>query len=309
MLDLIESIPGPVFLAVYLFYAVAVILIMKKLAAGNAGYSGMPVEPTSLSPVELSILGNGTRGAVVTAVFSLWEKGLVDVSSEDGKVKIIPKKGDRKGLNSIESSIYDRASGTDTFLKDLTGSGFAASAENITAAERGRLVNLGLLPDIAMIDRHRNASAGAVILLIVFGGIKLFLGISNEKPVTFLLILMVISVIAAVFMIRKKSMSATESGKRLLERSRTRFSHLNQAESGKSVLSNKDLLYGAALFGISGLAGGAILGELGDVALLDKGLKSSSGTGSGCASCSGGCSGDGGSGDGCGGGCGGCGGD
>jgi len=306
MYDLIESIPGPIFLLIFLFYSIIVIIMMRRFATGDTTSSNSVIEPTTLSPLELSILENGTTGAVITSVFSLWNKGLVEIKSSDKKVQLIPKDGASSGLKALEESIYNRVSGVETVLKDLTTGSFSENADRIIKPERERMRQLGLLPDSAALKRHSKASAGAVFLLLIFGGIKLLMGFYNYKPLTFLTVLMIAAIIAAIVIIGKNKNSPTVSGKKMLARSRTRFSHLMKEDAGKSVLSNKDILYGAAIFGISSLAGGAIIGELGDAALLDKAAKSS--YGSGCAGCSG-CSGDGGSGDGCGGGCGGCGGD
>jgi len=149
--------------------------------------------------------------------------------------------------------------------------------------------------------RYWNASLFSLILLLFFGGTKFFLGVSRDKPVSFLFVLLLLSVIAVFYYIKPYNIKYSALGKKFINASSQRFSWLKEGDKN-SVMVDDNLLYGIALFGMSSFMGASYSNFLENPLLLETKAGSSNGYGCGGAGCGGGggCSG---------GGCGGCGGD
>jgi uncharacterized protein (TIGR04222 family) len=137
-----------------------------------------------------------------------------------------------------------------------------------------------------------------VLLVPLFGVVKIFVGISRDRPVTILVVLCIFSVIVA-FGGFGRSVYRSRRGDRALGQLKEANAAL-QFQAGRRIenLAGDDLVLALGLFGMAILAGGPMAG-------LQTALKppvNSSGCGGGCGSS--GCGGGG-----CGGGgCGGCGG-
>lgn len=134
--------------------------------------------------------------------------------------------------------------------------------------------------------------------LLLFGGTKLLLGLSRGKPVFFLVIAMVISIL---FLKKYLTPTQTALGKKFIAASAQRFEWLKRSQDS-SLLTDDNVLYGVALFGVTAFLGSSLAPALHNLIYLDRYSDASFGSGGG------GGDGGGGSGGGGGGGCGGCGG-
>jgi uncharacterized protein (TIGR04222 family) len=167
-----------------------------------------------------------------------------------------------------------------------------------------RLKEMGLLVADGQARLVRLVPTLLVLGVAVFGIIKIGVGLSRGKPVAFLVVLCVATVLIALIGFAR-GVHRTVRGDRVLTRLKQENAALEHTARRKpSELAGDDLALAMGLFGIGILA-------YGPLAPLGTALRPPAGTG-GCGAgggCGGGCGGGGGGGGGCGGGgCGGCGG-
>ncbi len=305
MAEFFISIPGPWFLIIYLGFSIAIILLTKWFVLNDYTKKFEIPEPTKLDPVDIAILQYGLKGAILVAVFNLWRMRKIDIYSAKLKIVLKQKESDVNELNSIEKSIYK-------YLKKPKPYGMLFSETSLNAVEKlvitnkAKLNEMHLIPDCKVVFHQRFGMLAGLLLMIGFGGTKMFLGVINDKPVGLLIFLMILSVIILFVFIKPYKLKTSTLGSKLLEKSKHRFDYLKTLEKNPQMLSHDDLPYGVAIFGIIPF----FSPELG--LLMEKPVKgdySQGGngfggcgmmgcSGGGCSGCSG-CSG---------GGCGGCGG-
>jgi uncharacterized membrane protein YgcG len=138
-------------------------------------------------------------------------------------------------------------------------------------------------------------------IAIVVGGMKIFIGISRERPVEYLELLSFVTMIVALVAFARKPMRS-RYGDRVLEQLRDQYGHLRHVGHHNFAVDPDSLVLAVGLFGMGALAGSE-LGYL--TTALRTPPASSSGCNSSTSGCGGGSSCGGGGGDGGGGGCGG----
>lgn len=164
-----------------------------------------------------------------------------------------------------------------------------AASWEYSAIER-RLENSGLMVDAAQHLRFRMIHSAPLVLALLFGSIKLIVGIERGKPVGFLVALLIVTAILAAYRFVRTS-ALTNEGRLLLERERERSDRIRRAPE------SDEMGHSVALYGTAVLVGSVYA----DFHTMRSRQGDSGGDGGGSSSSSGG---DGG----CGGGCGGCGG-
>jgi uncharacterized protein (TIGR04222 family) len=195
-----------------------------------------------------------------------------------------------------------------------TSAELLAAARNFGEQIESSLQGRGLMESQQSFATARWAPFTLLTIVFLVGLAKLVVGINRDKPVIFLLIILIVFGIVALGFLQIPL--RTKRGHELLKKLRQQHGRLksvdlaaNQPSSSPQLLPN-DILLAAGLFGLASL-------HHPDIALLNKSLKPVSGnysSGSSCgaaAGCGGGCNGGGGDGGGGGfssGGCGGCGG-
>jgi len=104
----------------------------------------------------------------------------------------------------------------------------------------------------------RLTSAGVVLLAGLFGLTKVFLGVARDRPVGFLIALLILTLIVAVAFLGKRPFRSRR-GDALLGRLRQDNAALEYA-AGRSVhrLADSDLVLALGLFGLSALAAGPL---------------------------------------------------
>jgi uncharacterized protein (TIGR04222 family) len=167
------------------------------------------------------------------------------------------------------------------------------------AVIRERLETLGLLLTDTQAAMVRLLPLILVLCLPAFGIIKIFVGISRGRPVGFLVIFCVASVIAAFALFGRRPLRS-RSGDEALASIRRDNSALRSAAKSPDRLASSDVCLAAALFGLGTLAVGGLAdlnSALRPVVAHNSGWLGSCGSGCGGGGCGGGCGG---------GGCGGC---
>ncbi len=270
------DLPGPQFLTLYgilLVAAIAFGLIIPRLLR-PAGKDG-PVSDED----EIAYLAGGAIRLAEAVTATLLASGAIAMQGKRVAIMNPSARTSRAGQavlalptpanwNAIASAV--KAEGRQLWHR------LAARGLMITGPEASRLRKLQTLP---------------YFLLLAFGAIKLAIGMVRDRPVGFLVALLVVTAVAA--MLRYGNVDRrTQAGVNAVQSARQDADRLRRApqgdESGMAV----------ALFGTAVLAGSAFAG-LHDMRTSSGGSSDSGG----CSSDSSGCSGDSG-----GGGCGGCGG-
>ncbi|WP_410654768.1 TIGR04222 domain-containing membrane protein [Amycolatopsis sp. lyj-112] len=240
------GIPGPTFLAIYavllvlplivaLLWTIAVKLGRK---APRAAVSGP--QPTTY---ELAYLAGGPDRVVDTAIAALVDRGTLRVSSSKqlqltgaepaDPIERAVAKGAKPGYSNTTRGIRDR----------LRMSGpMQALAKGLEA--RGLLV-ADATPQI------RRVVFGLYLAVFVLGVVRLFAGISRDRPIGFLIPLLIAALFATLVAraVKKKRTGPrpTSEGSRVLHRAKS--AHGRERKRGIS--------HGAA---VGGAAGGAVLG-------------------------------------------------
>lgn len=279
--------PAEPFLVLYaglLLLAIVGVIAARSLFLRGPGRAGPP-----LGPVEIALLSDGSARAADTVVVGLLEAGVAALDNRRGRpLEISPGVPFPRGLEQF----WGAASGNISRLE------FAAAIAPALASVREGLVRRGLAPSDAQLQWLRAAAATVFGALLVFGLVRVELGIERGRPVGFLLFLLAVTVAAGLVAWFQRP-HATPAGRRALEECHDRHSRAARAPlPGEMALA-------FALLGPAVLAGTAFADY--------REVISPRGTDSGSSGCGGGGDGGGSSDSGGGGsdggsGCGGCGG-
>lgn len=294
------ELSGPEFLA---FYAVYGLVVLGLLFVSRHG--GEPEDAARISmtnPYSIAFLRGGRNEALRVATVSLIDRGLLQVEGSRLQTR------DAEDVERVKDGL-EKAVLTSFALQDEAVALFKDEFAGHAADEVGRaLERLGLVVGETTTSDRRSRLLLAGVALWAVAGIKMVIGLSRHRPVSFLFWL---AVIFTIFAWRLYDPRRTRRGDALLEDLRTLFRRLK--ERAQELRPTKDATEAtllAAVFGLTMLpeAGWLHLRSLYPKATSSTGLSwgsSSCGTscGSSGTSCGSSCGGGG-----CGGGCGGCGG-
>jgi uncharacterized protein (TIGR04222 family) len=258
-------------------------------------------ELTYFDPLSIASLRGGKEAVMETAIFSLWNRKLVDIGEVKTPTKgyLIKKVPTRKMfMYPIEYEIYK----------------FTSTSRNYSEILYNPKLSIRLfIPlrkiDVELEDFHLKRSvkhkikAGIITIVtlaivIIIGGAKLYLGVSRDKPVGFLMMILMFAVIGLPIGLNLHN-KQTKLGSRYLWKLEEHFEWLDKAVRIRSVPKGIDPSYCVAIFGMESLEGASFLDTFRDALTIPKPVNSGCSSCSSCSSC-GGCGG-------CGGGCGGCG--
>src|SRR5262245_10482548 len=294
---------GPDFLLFYFFFSLIVIIAIVVLR--RHAESGPAPKIELGDPYLIAYLRGGENEALRVAVVSLVDRGLLVMN--DQTIHRADHATSDMAKNSIEYEVLKKF-GVPDKAASIFKDGDLKSASH---PYRYKLEHAGLMPDGAVRLARLKRLLMALTALGIVGAIKIQIGISLERPVSFLVAMMIIAmVIAAVSSFPR----LTARGKATLEDITNLYSGLKESVNSFSPGSGSaELAMFAAVFGVGALAAT----PFGYTQRLFPQATSSSSCGSACgSSCSSSSSSDGGSscggssdgGGGCGGGgCGGCG--
>lgn len=277
------DLPGPQFLAVYLGLALAVTVTLWLLRR----FQEAP--PTRVQriddPYQFAFLRKGHREAVHLAVFSLIHRKLI-VAPGGTEIRLAVGVSPQHAQHPFEQATLDalRSPGT---LRALASS---LRRDPVLAKYDAFLASNGLLPDAAARARRALLWVAGFGVLLFVASIKVSIGVSRQRPVTFLLILAAVAAVATFVACFPRR---TVSGDRLVAHMLELFAGgKRRVGSLDAQRDANELTWLAAVFGLQVLPGGLI------PEALKRPASDSSGSSSSCGSSCGG---------GCGGGCGGCG--
>jgi uncharacterized protein (TIGR04222 family) len=274
---------GPEFLLFYFCFSLAVIiaiLVFRRLAE-----SGDAPRIDLSDPYLIAYLRGGREEAWRVSVISLVDRGMLVM---DGR---LVRRADNVAYNMVGRPI-ERA-----VLEKFRVPGKAVTvleSRNLTQVfqfYQDSLERLGLLPDAAVFSARLMRLLPGLAALAVVGVIKIQIGLSLERPVGFLFMMMIVAIVIAAAISFPR---LTARGKSILEDVTNLYSGLRtQVNSFRPGSAPAELTMFAAVFGVAALAES----PLGYTQTLFPQTTSSWDSSDGGGGCGGGC-----------GGCGGCGG-
>lgn len=309
------DLDGPSFLFLFFVLSVAALIGGFYLRKKLQGPSEPLREEPRLSPDELGYLSGGPALAVHSTIAALVDSRRMNF---DHSTETLQRVTDESGNTPLEQAIL--RTGHTISVKEA----YAAAVPDLDVIRR-KLERLGLLLTSDQVQTSRVWPAFIALLVFAFGAIKIFVGLSRDKPISFLAVACVVLGVLTYALFFKRQ-ALTLRGRAFLSALRERNAALKTASSkAPSTLMGPDLAMAVSLFGVGILAGGAYAGlqrammpaarsgwlDGSPGSSCSAGWSSCSSCGGGSSSCSGGssCGGDsGGSSCGGGGGCGGCGG-
>lgn len=321
---------GPYFLILYgfvIFFTLITLAIVKS-QIDKSDYLNLPPIPAQIDPYEIAYLRGGINEVARSIVFSLMQKGFIELKTESktSEIKRVNPQTSVSGLNQTEQLALNWI-GTQRETKEVFGaSGLTAQLENYGQMYQARLENAQMLTDNDTRRAFKPMKWTAYLVILGLGGYKLFAAIANGNyNIIFLAIFVVAGLIIAAVVAKQPRI--TKLGKAYLDRLQTAFDNLKyQAQAAyipngqqqgvqqPSFAGVDPLLLSVGVFG-SAILAGTVFDSYNQAfsraqnQSVASGSSCGSGCGSGCStgsSCSSGSSCSGGSS--CGGGCGGCGG-
>ncbi len=278
---------GPDFLLFYFGLSLATIFgcwMWRRFAE-----SGDAPKLNLADPYLIAHLRGGSNEAIRLAVVSLIERHLLKV--KDKTVERSPNPVEDSSLPKIESAALQVLRTPSTPAKLFDNSYLKTTCEPY----RATLQQAGLLPSDEQQNMRSVIFALALLCLLSVGIYKVRIGLTNDRPIAFLVIMMVVATITLAFALFPR---LTPRGKAMLADVKSLYGGLRIRKSNK--LPQTEALMLAAVFGIGAL--GAF-----DYAYAKELFPRADASSSGGSSCGSSCGSGGGSSCGGGGGCGGCG--
>jgi uncharacterized protein (TIGR04222 family) len=260
-------------------------------------------EALDLSPYEVAYLAGGEELTVNAAMGRLVHENVLAVDAINRR---LTRHTDelRENASKLERTVFSAVNGE----RGETIANVRSQAARMLAPIRARLRELELLVSEEQAWMARLIPLFIVLSVAFLGVLKILDGLSRNRPVIFLVLFCIITVVVA-FVGFGRAIHRSRRGDRALDRLRKSNVALEYSRRWRpETLAGDDVVLALGLFGMGVVAGGAL-------AKLQTALKpphtpvSSGGCGStGCGGGGGGCGGGGGGCGGGGGGCGGCGG-
>jgi uncharacterized protein (TIGR04222 family) len=235
------GISGPQFLLLYVALLAATVLVVvvarrRVLAVPDAAAA----VPARLDRYEAAYLNGGCELVATTAVSSLLRAGrLAGPARRRQPLRLVAGTAPAAGAHPVEWATYQLVAARPHHPRRALGAELCRAPAMAAVRERLRLGGLAPTPE----QQARYRAAGLWFLpLLALGVVRVAAGLSNGRPVGFLVALVALSVVAAA-MLSLRVPHATELGRRTLARLR--------AEAGRPAVgaSPSELAMATALFG------------------------------------------------------------
>lgn len=292
------DLTGPEFLGVYVnvFLMVATVAAILRWSLRDPSDEA-PELAEQLDPYDIAYLAGKEQLAVNAAMATLIQESVLQANASERKLYVTNIHYEPE--HRLERAVLAAAGGElGRAIKDVR-----EKVNPFAARPRKRLQESGLLVGDTTALAIQFWPTLLVLLVAGFGAIKVALGLSRDKPVLFLIVACVVTVLVAFIGFARKP-HRTRRGDKLLKHLKVEHAALEYTANRQPAnLAGADLAMAMGLFGMGVLAAGS----LAHLRTALRPPRSSSECGGGCGSS--GCGGGGGCGGGCGGGgCGGCGG-
>ncbi|MDI1240504.1 MAG: TIGR04222 domain-containing membrane protein [bacterium] len=309
----IASMDGAAFLLLFIVFIVITVAVLAVAKATIDSTDRMPIPaiPPQVDPFEISYLRGGANELARSVVFSLVQKGFVQMANDgkDGRLRRIDSGAEPNSLSEIEQLAL-RWVGSERDAKDVfdTTSGLIATMESRSARYELELSRRQFLMPEEWKGRMKKYGLAAALAIAGVGGFKMVAAIMTGRfNILFAIFLTIVGFVIARGI--GKLPRVTKLGNQYLARLQSAFEGLKyqtpqmlNPQAGS--VGVDPLLLSVGVFGTGILAGTAFSNYNDTFARQHQaGTSCGSACGSGCGSSGG--SGDGGGGS-CGGGCGGC---
>ncbi|MEK7991252.1 MAG: TIGR04222 domain-containing membrane protein [Thiotrichaceae bacterium] len=285
MLDFLLDMPMGEFLIYFGLFAITCIAVgwFWVNADGSSQYK-LPAEE-ELNSFELAALRDGRKGVIHTALFNLWNRGLLasDRNSANPKVQRVNVATDDP-VGEIENAIYQftwTARRPSEFFTDAT---LCKKIDPMIRPINRKLEKMHLKFKENHLDRATIAKFTILALLFAAAGTKIYHGMFADEPFIFILAALVAAVGVTHYVI--KPSRNTRLGIIHVRKMQERFAWAKGDDS-----NGLDPTLRVALFGISALSGITMFSSFQNTfAITDTAGMATSGGGAG-SGCGGGCGG------------------
>src|ERR1044072_4124364 len=201
---------GPEFLALYAVVLIVVVIACVQMRRRMTGIDGdIRVLPSRLDPYETAYLAGGANLATDTALATMVQRGLLAVDAAGRRVIIrseLPP-----SAHPFERMVYSNASRQGLNVDSIRETS-SYSTEPLTT----RLKAYGLVLSDEQAQQVCLLSAGSIMLVALFGVIKLLIGYWRGRPIGFLFFFCVITLLIARYFFKSRP-HRTRLGDRLLD--------------------------------------------------------------------------------------------
>jgi uncharacterized protein (TIGR04222 family) len=217
-------------------------------------------DPNSLDPYAVSYLraqGLSERAVVETALFSLWQKKLINVvqSPDNSSNDTISRTGTNAGrLHPIEKAVYDAIAAPQAASTLMANANLKTIVKSILEGTKLHLQQLNLLQTKEFQDKVRGLQFMLILIFSAFAGVKAYLGIINNRPVTYLVFLFVVFVLI-LFGSMSNTTNISNLGRKYLDSLEKQFEWTKTSLGEGTAAPGFDPVFSVALFGVGILSG------------------------------------------------------
>jgi uncharacterized protein (TIGR04222 family) len=233
---------GPYFLLFYgfvIFFSVIILAIIKSRIDKTSNLALPPI-PAQIDPYEIAYLRGGTNEVVRSVVFSLMQKGFIELKT-DGKtaeIKQTDTKTSQRGLSQIEQLtlgwFYTPRSSTEVFKSG----GLSEQLESYGQSYQARLEQQQMLTDDETRDAFKPLKWTVYLIILGLGAYKALAAIAHGSyNIIFLIIFLAVGLLIAKAV--SKLPRVTSLGKTYLERLQLAFENLKY-EAQKPYIPTKE---------------------------------------------------------------------
>lgn len=249
-MDFLISIPGPQFLLLYVIFGVILILAVRLLLRrDHTMHLNLP-QPNELTPAEIGFLKSGAFNYITTIMSMLWDKKHIEIDSANAVVKSVSHQDKAVKLSAEEKLMLDYI-GKERKTSEMVTSVLVKHFNDHFEALKNKLRNKYLLADEELIQRNKKIYWFGFIVLFGVGALKLYTGITYDKPYGFLLVLLIIFLYAYHKILNIKKFKLTALGRKFIAYAEIRFRSAKQTEAEQD-MGMGDSYYSYALFGAVG---------------------------------------------------------
>lgn len=249
MTEFMSSVSDLWFILFYEVISVLLIFLFIKIAENDATRHLEIPDPATVSPFDMALLANGTKRAWLVAVFSLWQKKKLSFVIKKNDIYILanPETNNTTETNKAVKFILEHARQERSFNSYFRKKTRTQVVE-IALARTDTLKALQLYAGKKTYRRYWLLSLICSLLLLLAGGLRIYLAFSHGQLVLFPALLTIASVAAVFYFIKPNQVVLTALGRKFLKVSAARYEHLKNKDINQ-ILSDDSLLYGIALYG------------------------------------------------------------
>jgi uncharacterized protein (TIGR04222 family) len=238
------NLSGPNFLIFYFCFSVIVILAVRHYR--HRAESGPAPKMELSDPYLIAYLRGGEKEVLRLGVITLIDRGLLTV--DGATIRQTEQEILRDAINPLEYEVLKKFSipaRAASILEDAT-------LKEACAPYGGKLEQAGLIPDESTVADRISRFLVAAGILVAIGLPKIFIGISRDRPVAFLIILMIAAVVVTAITSFPR---LTRRGQLALEDIQTLYAYLrDRASDLRRGSATPEMMMLAAAFGIAALA-------------------------------------------------------